>query len=204
MRSLVAGSDAIAKAGKVFLELEHARAKEGLARSALNRRWVQGGQGESEGHVPSAPAAPPSVPRVSIPPSLPPSLPPSFPPSLNTTPASEIERLELERQVRGLRVEVSRLAASLEAEGDRARWVGGGGVGVLPVLCCLQLPCGCGCGCMGLPSTRTPPHPLFPMPRWAESELREAQTRLELSLASSVGVYKSALWVRRLEQLKSR
>jgi hypothetical protein len=40
--------------------------------------------------------------------------------------------------------------------------------------------------------------------RWAESELREAQTRLELALASLTGAYKSTLWVRRLEQLKRR
>jgi hypothetical protein len=33
------GSDAASKAGRVFVELEHARAKERLARSALNRRF---------------------------------------------------------------------------------------------------------------------------------------------------------------------
>lgn len=40
--------------------------------------------------------------------------------------------------------------------------------------------------------------------RWAEGELREAQVRLELTLAACTGVFKSALWVRRLEQLKRR
>lgn len=35
------GSDVASQAGKAFVELEHARAKEGLARSALNRRCAQ-------------------------------------------------------------------------------------------------------------------------------------------------------------------
>lgn len=34
------GSDGATQAGKVFVELEHARAKENLARSALSRRCV--------------------------------------------------------------------------------------------------------------------------------------------------------------------
>jgi hypothetical protein len=38
LRSVMGGSDAASQAGKVFVELEHARAKESLARSALSRR----------------------------------------------------------------------------------------------------------------------------------------------------------------------
>ncbi len=43
-----------------------------------------------------------------------------------------------------------------------------------------------------------------PRSRWAENELREAQTRLQLGLAASTGAYKVALWVRQLEHLKTR
>ena len=46
--------------------------------------------------------------------------------------------------------------------------------------------------------------PLLVPIRWAEGELREVQVRLELTLAACTGAYKSALWVRRLEQLKRR
>lgn len=43
LRSLMAGGDVTLKAGRPFVELEQARAKEALARSALNRRCVTPG-----------------------------------------------------------------------------------------------------------------------------------------------------------------
>jgi hypothetical protein len=118
MRSLVASSDAMAQAGKVFFELEHARAKEGVARSALNRRY--------RGLMDSNPRVPPCDGNRCLILSFTHQWTPVFTPAGYGQPRaspchSEIERLELERQVRALRLQVSRLSASLEGEQDRAR-----------------------------------------------------------------------------------
>ena len=71
MREMMGQSDAAATIGKLQLELDHARGKEGLARGALNR--------------------------------------------------SELERLELERQARGLRQQLGRLTGQVAIHQDHAK-----------------------------------------------------------------------------------
>jgi hypothetical protein len=51
LRSIMASSDATLKAGRVFVELDHARAKEGLARSALSRSELERLELERQGRA---------------------------------------------------------------------------------------------------------------------------------------------------------